>query len=215
LQRDPRWKRIALRWPKSADGKWYWKCDTSSDELDGHFFLYACYYDLVAETEAERQPVREVVTAIIDHLLTHDFNLVDHDGKPTRWARFGPSTLNDPGWIEERGLNSLSILSYLAVAEHVTGEKRFRDALVHLVKDYALSVEPRGGQGALRAGYRQSVGRRNGLYVLFQPIEVRDRSRRASRGQHLVAALLGNRRTRRQPVVQFHFRGQLRGLRTI
>ncbi|HUE14280.1 MAG TPA: hypothetical protein VMR25_08960 [Planctomycetaceae bacterium] len=137
LQRDPRWKRIALRWPKSADGKWYWKCDTSSDELDGHFFLYACYYDLVAETEAERQPVREVVTAIIDHLLTHDFNLVDHDGKPTRWARFGPSTLNDPGWIEERGLNSLSILSYLAVAEHVTGEKRFRDALVHLVKDYA------------------------------------------------------------------------------
>lgn len=136
-QRDPRWKRIDLRWPTSADGKWYWKCDTSSDELDGHFFLYACYYDLVAETESERQAVRQVVADVTGHLLDHDLNLVDHDGKPTRWARYGPATLNDPNWAEERGLNSLSILSYLAVAEHVTGQKRFHDAFLHLVRDQA------------------------------------------------------------------------------
>ena len=135
--RDPRDKVITLRWPKSADGKWYWKSDTSSDELDGHFFLYAAYYDLVAETEAEREPVRQVVADIAGHLLDHNFNLVDHDGKPTRWARFGPATLNDPAWSEERGLNSLSILSYLAVAEHVTGEKRFRDAFRYLAHDQA------------------------------------------------------------------------------
>jgi len=35
---DRLWKVIHPRWPKSADGKWYWKCDTSSDELDGHSF---------------------------------------------------------------------------------------------------------------------------------------------------------------------------------
>ncbi len=136
-QRDPRSKVISLRWPKSADGKWYWKCDTSSDELDGHFFLYACYYDLVAETESERQQARDVVADVTGHLLDHQFNLVDHDGKPTRWARYGPSTVNDPAWAEERGLNSLSILSYLAVAEHVTGQKRFRDAFVYLARDQA------------------------------------------------------------------------------
>jgi hypothetical protein len=136
-QRDPRSKVISLRWPKSADGKWYWKCDTSSDELDGHFFLYACYYDLVAETESERQQARDVVADVAGHLLDHEFNLVDHDGKPTRWARYGPSTVNDPAWAEERGLNSLSILSYLAVAEHVTGQKRFHDAFLHLAKDQA------------------------------------------------------------------------------
>ncbi|MBI5091050.1 MAG: hypothetical protein HZB26_01240 [Candidatus Hydrogenedentes bacterium] len=34
-QRDPIWKILDPRWPKSADGQWYWKSDTSSDELDG------------------------------------------------------------------------------------------------------------------------------------------------------------------------------------
>jgi hypothetical protein len=135
--RDPLWKVISPRWPKSADGKWYWKTDTSSDELDGHYFLYACYNDLVAETDAERQAVRQVVTDVTDHLIEHDFALVDHDGKPTRWARFGPTPLNEITWGSGRGLNSLSILSYLIVAEHVTGEKRYRDAFNRLAKDNA------------------------------------------------------------------------------
>jgi hypothetical protein len=137
LRRDPLHKVIKPRWPKSADGKWYWKCDTSSDELDGHYFLYACYYDLVAETEEERQPARELIAAVTDHLLEHDFNLIDHDGKPTRWARFGPNTLNQLAWSEGRGLNSLSTLSYLAVAAHATGEKRFRDAFQNLAHHHA------------------------------------------------------------------------------
>ena len=100
-RRDPRWKSISPRWPTSADGKWYWKCDTSSDELDGHYFFYAAYYDLVAETEAERQAVREVVADITGHLVDHNYTLVDHDGKPTRWGHFGPADLNDPAWTEE------------------------------------------------------------------------------------------------------------------
>jgi len=136
-QRDPLHKVIKPRWPKSADGKWYWKCDTSSDELDGHYFLYACYYDLVAETAEEKQAARDVIAAVTDHLLEHNFNLIDHDGKPTRWARFGPETLNQVAWMEGRGLNSLSILSYLAVAAHATGEKRFRDAFQKLAHDQA------------------------------------------------------------------------------
>ena len=37
---------------------------------------------------------------------------------PTRWGVYGPATINrDPRWWAERGLNSLSILSYLAVAD--------------------------------------------------------------------------------------------------
>ncbi|MEM7231119.1 MAG: hypothetical protein AAF517_03025, partial [Planctomycetota bacterium] len=33
--RDRRWKLLDPRWPKSGDGEWFWKADTSSDELDG------------------------------------------------------------------------------------------------------------------------------------------------------------------------------------
>ena len=119
-------KAFEPRWPKSADGKWYWKSDTSSDELDGHYFFYALYYDLVADTDAEKERLREVVRDLTDHLIAHGFTLTDVDGTPTRWAVFGPQFLNrDPRWWAERGLNSLSILTYLAVAGHVTGDPKY------------------------------------------------------------------------------------------
>ena len=133
-QRDKLWKVYEPRWPKSADGKWYWKSDTSSDELDGHYFFYPLYYDLCADTDAERERVREVVRDVTDHLLTHRFVLIDHDGKPTRWAIYGPQYLNhDPFWWLERGLKSLSILSYLAVAEHVCGDPKYAAAARELI----------------------------------------------------------------------------------
>ncbi len=140
---DKLWKAYEPRWPKSADGKWYWKSDTSSDELDGHYFFYPAYYDLVADTDVERERVREVVRDLTDHLLAHDCALVDHDGKPTRWAVFGPRWLNhDPDWFVERGLNSLSILSYLTVAEHVTGDAKYGQAIRELIDrhGYAANV---------------------------------------------------------------------------
>ena len=140
-KRDRLWKVYAPRWPRSADGQWFWKGDTSSDELDGHFFFYPAYYDLVADTDAERERVREVVRDLTDHLVTHDFALVDHDGKPTRWAVFGPRWLNhDPNWFVERGLNSLSILSYLAVAEHVTGDAKYGQAARELIERHGYGA---------------------------------------------------------------------------
>ncbi|GMW00776.1 MAG: hypothetical protein AMXMBFR84_19130 [Candidatus Hydrogenedentota bacterium] len=142
-QGDKLWKVIVPRWPTSADGKWYWKSDTSSDELDGHFFAYALYFDHVAETDAEKARVREVVRRVTDHLIDHDFQLVDHDGLPTRWARFGPQDLNkDPDWWAGRGLNSMSILAYLSIAHHVTGDAKYRDSYMMLVRehDYAMNA---------------------------------------------------------------------------
>ncbi len=139
-QRDSLWKVYEPRWPKSADGQWYWKSDTSSDELDGHFFFYALYYDFCADTDAEKGRLREVVRDLMDHLLEHRFALIDHDGQPTRWAIYGPDHLNhDPRWWPERGLNSLSILSYLAAAEKVTGDPKYATASRELIEHYGYA----------------------------------------------------------------------------
>lgn len=139
---DALWKTHVPWWPKSKDGKWYWKSDTSSDELDGHYFLYAAYYDLVADTEDEKQHVRDHVLALTDHLIEHDFDLVDYDGKPTRWARYSPKTWDDvASWWAGRGLNSLSILSYLKVAEHISGgNKKYADAYNYLVDKFQYAA---------------------------------------------------------------------------
>jgi hypothetical protein len=142
-KRDRRWKVIAPRWPTSADGKWYWKSDTSSDELDGHYFFYALYHDLVPKDPAETTRLRSHVAALTDHLIAHGYRLVDHDGQPTRWAIFDPASLDhDVDWWEERGLNSLSMLTYLEVAEHVTGDAKYGAAAQALVErhGYAANV---------------------------------------------------------------------------
>lgn len=135
--RDKLWKVLVPRWPRSADGNWYWKADTSSDELDGHYFFYATYYDLVADTPEEKQRVREVVDALTSHLVDHNFQLIDWDGKPTRWGIFNPEALNGGQFLLERGLNSLSVLSYLRVAEHMTGNPKYARAYDELVKRHS------------------------------------------------------------------------------
>ncbi|RJP31956.1 MAG: hypothetical protein C4527_06785 [Candidatus Omnitrophota bacterium] len=138
---DARWKVYYPRWPLSQDGNFWYKTDTSSDELDGHFFFYALYYDLVADSPQEKERVREVVRSITDHLIRNDFCLIDHDGTPTRWAVFGPKFLNrDPVWYPERGLNSLSILSYLTVAEFVTGDERYGEYVKQLCEEHAYDI---------------------------------------------------------------------------
>ncbi len=153
---DKLWKVYAPRWPKSADGKWYWKSDTSSDELDGHFFFYPLYYDFCADSEAEKQRVREVVGDLMDHMLDHGYVLLDHDGTPTRWAVYAPEALNhDANWWYERGLKSLSMLSYLASAHHVTGNSRYAQALRELVERHAF------GQNAMVAKIQQGFGSGN------------------------------------------------------
>ncbi len=138
---DSLWKAYEPRWPRSADSKWFWKSDTSSDELDGHYFFYPLYYEYCADTEAERGRVRGVVRDLTDHLISHDFALVDIDGKPTRWGVYSPSQLNhNPNWWQERGINSMSVLCYLSVAAYITGDSKYTTAARQLVDEHGYAA---------------------------------------------------------------------------
>lgn len=122
---NPRFKRVENRWRTSRDGRWLWKGDTSSDEISGHYFGYAVYYDLVAD-ETERARVREHVRRITDYIIAGGLTLRDIDGQHTLWGVWSPEKLNDdPNWFSERGCNSVEILSFLRVAHHMTGDKRY------------------------------------------------------------------------------------------
>lgn len=138
---DSLWKIIQPRWPVDETGEWYWKNDSSSDELDGHFFGYGIYYDRVCKTEDEKEAVREVVRRIMDHVLDNNYTMIDYDGKPTRWGHFSPDDMNrNEAWSDERGLNSFSILTYLAVTYHITGDQKYRDAYLELALDHGYGM---------------------------------------------------------------------------
>ncbi|WZO97874.1 hypothetical protein EP7_004926 [Isosphaeraceae bacterium EP7] len=120
---------------KAREGLWC-KGDTSSDELDGHYFAWFLYHDLVAD-DAEKREIAAVVRRVTDGIIEHGFTLVDHTGRKTRWGIWAPELINNhPLYYDLRALNSLEILSFLKVAEHITGDSKYAEAANKLIREH-------------------------------------------------------------------------------
>ncbi len=138
-------------WHPTPDGKWLWKGDTSSDELVGHYYGYALYYDLVAN-EAEKKDIRRVVSRITDHLIRNDYDLTDLDGKPTRWGEYSERFFQTEEGKYEAPLRSIQLLAFLKIAHHVTGDAKYEAAYHDRVqRGYAAQMRlyrrwPGGGE---------------------------------------------------------------------
>ncbi len=135
--------------------QYYWKDDTSSDEIDGHFFGYPLYYDLCADTAQEKAEVADHALAIASYILDNGFRLIDLDGKETKWGHWQPdrlacaidglskcihdgysldwcvSSAHGGGW-----LNSLEILGTMLAAYHMSGDPKYFNAFKDLVLKY-------------------------------------------------------------------------------
>ena len=123
-------------WHLTPDHQWKWKGDTSSDEIVGHLFAYPLFYDLVAEG-ALKVRVRNLVHRIMTHIVDHNFQLIDLDGKATRWAVWAPDSLNfSKNWWYEKGINSMQILAFLKAGFHVTGDQKFEKAYQTLTQKH-------------------------------------------------------------------------------
>jgi hypothetical protein len=120
-------------WHETPDGKWLWKGDTSSDESVGHYFGYAAYFDLVAD-ESEKPEIRRVVARLTDHLIDNGYNLVDLDGKPTRWGEWSEKFYQTEEGKYESALRSIELLSFLKTTYHITGDKKYEAAYQDRVK---------------------------------------------------------------------------------
>lgn len=135
---DP--KRHGGEWHPSKDGTWWWKGDTSSDEVDGHYFAYSIYHDIVAD-EAEKKEIAAYVARITDHIIDNGFYYVGPSGKPTSWGVWAPEKLNhDLRRFGDRGLNSLEILSFLKVAEHIVGDPKYAAGAKELIEKHSYAT---------------------------------------------------------------------------
>ena len=133
LVKEPRFKPVEIRWHKSADGKWLWKGDASSDEWCGHMMGYYFYYKLAATGE-EKTLVRNHIASLVDHLIAHDFNMMDIDGAHTRWAVWSPESLNhDPEWAQDKSQNSMELLAFLKLAYFVTNDEKYQKQYLRLI----------------------------------------------------------------------------------
>ena len=131
---------------------YYWKDDTSSDELTGHFYGFSIYWDLCAKDDAEKTWVAEHLTALVGSILDHGFKLLDLGGKPTTYGDYSPQRIPiavdgleacvNAGydlvacmdvWAGSQFLDSVEILGGMLAAWHVSGEARFLDAYESLI----------------------------------------------------------------------------------
>jgi len=123
---------LPARWYPTPDGKWFWKGDTSSDEVTSHFYAVSLFYDLVAEGK-DKELAKEHLNCIASYILKSGYVLPDMDGKPTRWGRWNPEYLLRPYGYNDRGVNGLEALAYMQSAFSITGDKKFSDGLKQLI----------------------------------------------------------------------------------
>jgi len=105
------------RWHRNRDGI-YWIGDISRDQLSGHMFGLAAYYDLVA-SEQERRFIEADVKAITDMILENDMRAVDWDGQPCIHGNFWASPL--------------FALAFLKIAYHITGKELYQRKYLELI----------------------------------------------------------------------------------
>ena len=117
---------------------WYYKGDTSSDELCGHFAAYALVHDYIAQTPEQKQRVLKLMEGLLMGIIDNDLYLVQPaTGKRTLWGFWNPHELNyEPQHYSERGTNSLEILAWLTQAYSITGNNKYKEQYYDLVKNH-------------------------------------------------------------------------------
>jgi hypothetical protein len=124
---------LPAKWYPTKDGLWFWKGDTSSDEVNGHMYAVSLFYELAAQG-VEKDRARRHLVNIASHILNNGWVLRDMDGKPTRWGRWDPEYLLRPYGFGSRGLNGMEAQTYMHTALALTGDPKFQQGLQQLLK---------------------------------------------------------------------------------
>lgn len=123
---------LPAKWYPTPDGKWFWKGDTSSDEVIAQFYSVSIFYELAAQGEEKKQ-ARDLLERIASYIMDNGWVLKDMDGKPTRWGRWNPGYLLRPYGYVDRGINGLEALAFTKSTYAITGEKKFKDGYQQLI----------------------------------------------------------------------------------
>ena len=124
---------LPAKWYPTPDGLWMWKGDTSSDEVDAHFYAVSIFHDLAARGP-EKDLAKKHIARMASHIIDNGWVLRDMDGKPTRWGRWDPKYLLNPYGHESRGLNGMEAQSFMRTAFALTGDAKYEQGFQQLLK---------------------------------------------------------------------------------
>jgi len=104
-----------------------YKCDTSCDELVGHYAVWQLACDILGPEDPELKAIiADIAARHAKHIAGNDFCLTDAGGQPTSWARMNREYFMSAGTgFENAALHSAILLQLFKVAHHVTGDAQW------------------------------------------------------------------------------------------
>ncbi len=116
-----------------ANEDWDWRASASSDQTVGQVFamtLIAAYID----DPAWKQRAVKILDDLMTYIVENDFNLVDKNGKPSLWGRWGPEYVNRfDKMIGDRKVYSSNMIAFLQSAYKHTGKEIFKEKAFELI----------------------------------------------------------------------------------
>jgi hypothetical protein len=105
---------------------WCFLDNISQDEYSGHLFALGAIARLVDDPAIHADAV-DLLRQIGTHLVDHQMEFTDWDGRPTQWGKVHPGAPGDtPGYLAVLGM------SFLAVAANGSGDGALTDAYARL-----------------------------------------------------------------------------------
>ncbi len=101
-----------------------YKADTSSDEVTGHFMNMWVAHHTIGEDDPELDAIiKDACTRTVKHIIDGGFEFLEHNGKPTTWAKWSKNyfATAGPGYTDAP-LNAAEMLAYLKFVKDITGE---------------------------------------------------------------------------------------------
>ncbi len=136
--------RNQSNWHATKDGRYLWRDDVSSDQIDGHYLAFYAYFEHIAQFDPlERERLEKQIRQVTDYILENDYQIIDWNGKRTKWGWWSPPLLNDePSNFLEAGLYSLMMLSFLKTAYYVTDDEKYLTHFRELIErhDYLSNL---------------------------------------------------------------------------
>jgi len=125
-------------WHLTADGRYMWRDDVSSDQYDGHYMAFHAYFEHIAQFDPEeRARLEQQVRQVTDYLLDNNYQIPDWTGERTMWGWFDPDGVNNDSWgYLESGLYSLMMLSFLKVTHYATDDELYLDHFRDLIENH-------------------------------------------------------------------------------
>ena len=120
-------------WQHTANKEWDWRGSASIDQADGQYFALTMLAQYMDDNSVKQRAIK-LIDELTGYVLDNGMKLIDADGRPTLWGRWGPEYVNRfPDMVGDKKLYSSNVIAFLQIAYHFTGKEKYKQKALELL----------------------------------------------------------------------------------